>query len=531
MRFTAALALTVFVAAAVVLFATVPTLYAIAERNSRTGRSAVADACAVELTEHPHSATVLDALRARYPFASITVSSGAGGAGGRDTERRAIPAGVVEVRFTGDLAPSALRATRFAAAAAILAGIAAVVLTATGMGTVMRSPEQERHPLGAGAAGSNGVVPFGTFEISIRTMKQRESELRQLHDREKGRADELAIIASTLVRSLSSGFIAIDEHGKLLDLNTTARELLGIAPEMQPAGKDVIDAIGDSAFARTLSQAAASHATLQREEVAQSEDGTAVIGLTTVPLAGADDHYFGLLALFTDLAPVRRLESRVREMQSLADLGEMSTGIAHEFRNSLATVLGYLRLARKEPLPATAGQRLSNAEAEAQSLNDAVEKLLAFSRPIALEPKPLALRTLLEDVIERFREVNPAVEFDICGEEVTVAADAALLSRAFDNIVRNAVESIAEKRRDGGRVDVFIRANPTPQVTIRDDGVGLDEADAARLQLPFQSGKVKGYGLGLALVRKIVILHGGSLRLNGTPGEGASVTVELLAMK
>ena len=76
------------------------------------------------------------------------------------------------------------------------------------------------------------------------------------------------------------------------------------------------------------------------------------------------------------------------------------------------------------------------------------------------------------------------------------------------------------------RVDIRVTADP-PTITVSDNGVGLDDEVAGRLFMPFQSRKPNGLGLGLPLARKIVLLHGGEIRIAGAPGEGARVTIEL----
>jgi len=90
--------------------------------------------------------------------------------------------------------------------------------------------------------------------------------------------------------------------------------------------------------------------------------------------------------------------------------------------------------------------------------------------------------------------------------------------------VRNAVAAVDAK--GSGHVDVDVAAEPHPKLTIRDDGVGLDPRDVPRLFLPFQSDRPDGYGIGLALARKIVLLHGGSISLTGAPSEGAEAVIE-----
>ncbi|HKS24934.1 MAG TPA: ATP-binding protein [Thermoanaerobaculia bacterium] len=360
-----------------------------------------------------------------------------------------------------------------------------------------------------------------TFRKSIATLREQEVELQRMHDAQKERADDLERVTGALTRSLSSGFLAIDPQGRVVEINAAGREILRVRDNV--AGEPIAAAFGDNAFADALRSAVEQGVGLRRVEIAL---GGEIIGLTTVPLLGESLQLLGVLALFTDLTPIRNLETRVRELQTLADLGEISTGIAHEFRNSLATILGYLRLVRQEPLPEKALAAVARAETEATELSAAVTSLLTFASPMRLSMSKVDLRELLCDLADRLGAPD-SVRIECDGESVVVDADAALLARAFENLLRNAVDAVVAK--GGGAVRVTIADAPRPLVRIEDDGIGIEPADVPRLLLPFQSQKSGGYGLGLPLSRKIALLHNATLELTGEPGRGATATVTFAA--
>ncbi|HEU4888010.1 MAG TPA: hypothetical protein VFV49_09000, partial [Thermoanaerobaculia bacterium] len=192
-----------------------------------------------------------------------------------------------------------------------------------------------------------------TFRNSIVTMKRQEAELRQMHDAQKNRADDLERVTAALTRSLTSGFVAVDPDANVVEVNAAGRQI--IQPIAGPSGLPIETAFGDNAFSAAIRRAVEGRLAMSRVELQldAADDGAVpkkMIGLTTAPLMSDAQKFVGLLALFTDLTPVRMLEGRVRDLQTLADLGQISAGIAHEFRNSLATMLGYLRLARRESL-------------------------------------------------------------------------------------------------------------------------------------------------------------------------------------
>jgi signal transduction histidine kinase len=528
MRMAVLVTLIVYLAAMLTLTTTLPAIWAMAREATRTSHSAMADAVAGELSRVPKDDAAaydreLERLKKVYPIvAAVREPASAAGTRSDNVQVRNVHGIPVGIRFAADLkSDNLMRKGLFAATAAALAGLTLLGIAGFDFLMLLSNLRGGRSP--GTTSGSNSMV--ATFETSMQAMKGREKELRVLHDRERERAAELATITSTLVRSLTSGFIALDEGGRVLDVNLAARELL--REENTGTGLTPAEAIHRPRFAEALQRAADGREAFQRHEVTE-EDG-AVFGLTTVPLLDDAGRYFGMLALFVDLTPVRKLEARVREIQSLADLGELSAGIAHEFRNSLSTILGYLRLAQKrDATPARVDETLTRAEAEAKELAAAVDSLLTFARPLPLQQQEVDLTDVIGPLVERMLPdgAGESLEVTTHFEPARVSADPALLSRAFENLLRNARESIAEKGGPG-RIRVEIRAQPTPRVVIEDTGIGLDPSQASRLFLPFQSTKANGFGVGLALTRKIVLLHGGSISLTGEAGRGATAEVEL----
>src|SRR5262249_30864714 len=186
----------------------------------------------------------------------------------------------------------------------------------------------------------------------------------------------------------------------------------------------------------------------------------------------------------------------------------------------------YMKLARRGGVDAVAEGRLQSAEKEAALLLAAIERLLAFARPVQLNAEAVDLRALIDEQTRQLADHAPDVELRVDGPRVVVNGDRVLLARAFENLLRNAVDAVRQK--GGGSVNVTL-ADAPPAVIIADNGIGFDPADTARLFLPFQSNKPNGFGMGLPLAKKIVLLHGGTLRLQGKPGEGAVATVEFSA--
>ena len=479
--------------------------------------------------------TQLTAIRTRYGFDALELrrTKASHVISGRTGEslavvERTLPAAKVLFYFDTSAFDAIRRRSLLTAAVSIAAAVIGVALLLLYLPHILRPIEAmlgEARELGERVPHEDeAAYLIDTFRTSIATLKKQEAELKLLHEREKSRADDLQTITSTLTRSLTSGFIAIGPDNRVVEMNGAARDILELSREDAIAGRAIADAVGANRLGEMLEQAASTRQPMTRQEIEiPAAEQPKVIGLTTVPLFNDSGAYLGTLALFTDLTQVRRLETRVRDLQTLADLGVMSAGIAHEFRNSLSTILGLLKLAARSQPPGDVAAKLSAAEHEAMQLSDAVTSLLHFARPMGLQVTDVDLTQLVEGIVARLRETEPAVRFEVDAQESIIRGDATLLARAIENLLRNAIEAVQEKG-GGGTVRIEIGGGA---LMIADNGVGIADPDSANLFLPFHTTKPHGVGIGLPLARKIILLHGGSIRIDSAVGAGTTVRIDL----
>jgi signal transduction histidine kinase len=218
-----------------------------------------------------------------------------------------------------------------------------------------------------------------------------------------------------------------------------------------------------------------------------------------------------------------RLERELSSRRELAALGEMSAGIAHEFRNATATILGYARLASTTDDPAARERHLAAIHAEAEHVARVTGDFLFFARPERLELSPVALGPLVDEIAAEQRTIAPQVKISTAGTFATAGVDAALFRRALVNLLRNACEAASAEGREGR---VVVRgegmAEGAAVVAVEDDGGGVPEEAVPNLFVPFFSTKESGTGLGLALVAKIVALHGGGISVGRSAALGGA---------
>ena len=219
----------------------------------------------------------------------------------------------------------------------------------------------------------------------------------------------------------------------------------------------------------------------------------------------------------------RQLEDVLRDKEALARAGELTSGIVHEVRNGLGTIVGYARLVENGSPEAADSARSIREECE--TLEAVIRRFVDFVKRETLSLGPVDLAGMLTRVVAReSRRAGPAVAIDAAAAGA-ITADEALLERAFENLVRNAREAAGA----AGRVWVTAaREGSLVAITVADDGPGLTAATRAALR-PFFTTKAGGLGLGLAITLKIVRLHDGQMTLGERAPRGAAVIVRLPA--
>lgn len=362
-----------------------------------------------------------------------------------------------------------------------------------------------------------------TFREAVERIQEQEQELDQLRDAATARTPDIHELARAIHRSFSSGFLALDAAGAIVAINDSGRSILRLATTEDESAHRPLESLPPS-FADVLRESLAGRIGITRREI-RLDAAAALVGVTTVPLFDGES-FLGLFALFTDLTLFHAMEGRIRDLESLVALGQTSAGIAHEFRNSLFTILGYLTLAQRSAGKETA-EKIARAQTEAKRLAAAVDGLLNFARPLKIDARHVALDELAGGVVQRMAQDHPEIRFTFRGDpDAAISGDADLLELALENVVRNAVDAVRQQHPEGGgEIIVEVASEPHPSIVIRDNGVGLEPEAAAAMLLPFQTGKSHGFGLGLPLARRIVLQHGGSLTLTGAPQQGAQVTI------
>lgn len=222
---------------------------------------------------------------------------------------------------------------------------------------------------------------------------------------------------------------------------------------------------------------------------------------------------------------MKSLREQLLLKERLAALGEVSAGIAHEFRNPMGVITGYGRLLEKS-FPGDDDRRelVEGILREIEGMNRVMDELLSFSRQEPIQKVRISAHDFLADVPGMFSETGD-VQIQ-CNADTDLIADITLLRQAIKNLVQNAFEA--------GAVQVRIIAYPCKQgvsagscLEISDNGPGLAPDALAKIFTPFYTTKPDGTGIGLALVQKIILAHGGSISVESAKGSGTLFRIML----
>jgi signal transduction histidine kinase len=385
------------------------------------------------------------------------------------------------------------------------------------------------------AANSSNDQQFmlATFQGVIQQQKEQERELDRLRQMEKERADLSQNINENITRNMPTGLITIDRSGIVSSSNPAAKEILQRKLFERMLFTEVLPAAGT--FVPMVESCLQTGRRFHRVEieVALGSNQHKTLGISMSPIKSAKDEILGVVCLISDLTELAALQKQVRLKEGLVFLGEMSAGIAHEFKNSLATISGYVQLVGDDALTPAVENSLKMIRKETSQLTSTINKFLNFAKPQQLNRQALNLGQLLRDSLDEIRrDVRfQHIEYLFEGNARVYGGDESLLRSVFNNLLLNASDSI-EPDANGGQVsctllDLVGDRSHKMLVKISDNGCGISSEDLQRIFIPFFTSKSSGSGLGLAIVQKIVLMHDGRIELESKPGEGTCVNVYL----
>ncbi len=349
------------------------------------------------------------------------------------------------------------------------------------------------------------------------------TKLKQQERSSAARAEASERMASQIIDGLTSGLVVVDRGGIVQSVNPAARRILDLPGGAGAPFREML--AGAPALADLIAEALRAGSPIVRREVSLGGGRSRHLGVTVSPITEADGSMNAAVCLFTDLTAVVQLEEQLRLKEALARLGELTAGLAHEFRNGLATIHGYGRLLDPQSLPEHARTCVEGIRAETIALGEVVTNFLKFARPDQMTMAPVDLRAVIRRAIDDLPGAAAATTVE--GAFATIDGDDVLLRQAISNLLRNSLEACEAA---GLAPSITVRGDVSAtdvNVLIEDRGPGFERDALAKAFQPFATTKPAGTGLGLAIVQKVIVSHNGNVTAANHAGGGAQFRIRL----
>jgi len=377
----------------------------------------------------------------------------------------------------------------------------------------------------------------------IAVLRQRLAQLeaetpgRQAADQEQRMRSETRLRA--ILETVVDGIITINARGLIESVNPAAERLFGyraadlvgqnVAMLMPAPDREEHDG-GLAQYLRTGEQRIIG---IHREVLGQRQDGTTFpMDLAVSEVRLGDQRLF--TGIVRDLSERQHMEEVLRRMEQLALMGRLAASVAHELRGPLNTIFLHTDLLEEElqqPSPDSQAQfadSVAEIKTEVTRLHDLIEDYLSLARLASLRREEADLGTFVKALAQEMEErvTSRSITLSLCGlgSLGKVVFHSNTLRRVLVNLMQNALEAMPE----GGQLTLRGRRTAAQvHLEISDTGVGIPKDELPLLFEPLHTTKPEGTGLGLYLVREIVVAHDGRIAVRSVPGAGTTFTIIL----
>lgn len=362
------------------------------------------------------------------------------------------------------------------------------------------------------------ITAFSVISRDITKSKQREEALKESEEKYR-------IIAENTTDLIC----VIDVYGKINYASPSIKTILGYEANEQ-IGKQSFDFFHPDdidQLTSLLGNLMHTKKPVKLEVRCKHADGKWVfLEASVTPVVGEDCRINSIVVVARDITDRKKTEEMLRKSDKLSVLGQLAAGVAHEIRNPLTSIKGFLQL-----LQSTATENRDYFEimlSEIDRINGIVSEFMLLSKPQVLNFTLTNISTLIEHVISLIKTqailMNVQIYYHYQSDLPSILCVEDQMKQVFINLLKNAIEAMP----DGGNVYINVKqADNELVISFKDEGCGIPPNRLKTLGEPFYTTKEKGTGLGLMICFKIIENHGGKIHISSEIGKGSIFSIHL----
>lgn len=337
-------------------------------------------------------------------------------------------------------------------------------------------------------------------------------------------------LLESFIENTSDAIMLVDENGFILRVNQAFENLYGWKKETV-IGNDILTVFHDykDEVAMFFNGVRSGENFKNVETIRHHANGTPLyVSITASPIKNGEGTIYGISSIIRDITDQKNTEELLRKSEKLAIIGQLAAGVAHEIRNPLTSLKGFLQLFHE--------MRMTNKDilqvmlGEIDRIEMITNEFLSLAKPHVTKFEYHSINDILQQVVQLgeieggLADVIIDTAFDSC--KPIIYGDINKLKQVFLNIMKNSIEAVDEK----GTVSIStVMTGEGVSIFIIDNGTGIEASRLKHMGEPFYSTKEKGTGLGLMISCKIIEEHDGDMVITSELGKGTTVEIRLPA--
>jgi two-component system, sporulation sensor kinase A len=351
---------------------------------------------------------------------------------------------------------------------------------------------------------------------------------RDITQRKKMEEDllETKELLESIFLNSADGISVINLEGEILKTNRAFQRLYGYDEHNMPRYMIDLYPLENHSEAKEISDAVSQGKEIvDYETIRRHKDGHLIeVSVTYSPIKDEHGKATAISAITRDIGERKKTEELLMRSEKLSAIGQLSAAVAHEVRNPLTSVKGFLQLYHDKINPEIFALMIS----ELERIEEIITEFLSLAKPQAVTYQPTDMTALIKNTLSlmetqaRLRDVTIQTDFQELFEHLHCEKNQII--QVLINVMKNGIEAMP----NGGNLTIKTRVtNQSFVISVSDEGIGISQERLKHLGEPFFSNKDSGTGLGLVVCYKIIHEHGGDMKFYSVSGEGTTVTITL----